>query len=84
MIRKLFLDHPAEVEEGYFQHMGVAARFGFAMIWGGMKALVHAIVPAWCATSGSDTIRRLHNIMVEKRGAKQAATIEAMTIEWVI
>ena len=25
MIRKLFLDHPAEVEEGYFQHMGVAA-----------------------------------------------------------
>jgi hypothetical protein len=54
------------------------------MIWGGMKALVHAIVPAWCVTSGSDTIRRLHNIMVEKRGAKQAATIEAMTIEWVI
>ena len=84
MIRKLFLDHPAEVEEGYFQHMGVAARFGFAMIWGGMKALVHAIFPAWCVTSGSDTIRRLHNIMVEKRGAKQAATIEAMTIEWVI
>jgi hypothetical protein len=84
MIRKLFLDHPAEVEEGYFQHMGVAARFGLAMIWGGLKALVHAIVPAWCVTSGSDTIRRLHNIMVEKRGAKQAATIEAMTIEWVI
>ncbi|MFM8541876.1 MAG: DUF6356 family protein [Chakrabartia sp.] len=22
MIRKLFLEHPAEVEEGYFQHMG--------------------------------------------------------------
>jgi len=84
MIRKLFLDHPAEVEEGYFQHMGVAARFGFAMIWGGMKALVHAVIHAWCVTSGSDTIRRLHNIMVEKRGAKQAATIEAMTIEWVI
>ena len=28
MFRKLFLDHPREVEEGYFEHMGVAGRFG--------------------------------------------------------
>lgn len=84
MIRKLFFDHPEEVGETYFEHLGVAGRFGLAMIWGGIKALVHAIVPAWCVTSGSDTIRRLHTIMVQKRGAKRDATIEAMTVEWVI
>lgn len=84
MLRKLFLDHPREVDEGYLEHMGVAGRFGAAMIWGGIKALVHAVVPAWCVTSGSDTIRRLHTIMVEKRGAKRDATIEMMTVEWVI
>ena len=84
MFRKLFLDHPREVDEGYLEHMGVASSFGFAMVWGGIKALVHAVVPAWCVTSGSDTIRRLHTIMVEKRGATRDATIEAMTVEWVI
>lgn len=84
MFRKLFLDHPAQVEETYLEHMGVASSFGFAMIWGGLKALVHAVVPAWCVTSGSDTIRRLHTIMVVKRGAKRDATVEMMTVEWVI
>ncbi len=84
MFRKLFLDHPREVEESYLEHMGVASSFGFAMIWGGTKALMHSIVPAWCVTSGSDTIRRLHTIMVEKRGAKRDATIEMMSVEWII
>lgn len=84
MFRRLFLDHPCEVEESYFEHMGVAGRFGLAMIWGGTKALVHAAVPALCVTSGSDTIRRLHTIMVEKRGAKRDATVEMMSVEWVI
>jgi Family of unknown function (DUF6356) len=84
MIRRLFLDHPREVGESYREHLGVASSFGFAMIWGGLKALVHAVVPAWCVTSGSDTIRRLHTIMVQKRGAQRDATIEAMSVEWVI
>lgn len=84
MFRKFFLDHPREVGESYFEHMGVASSFGFAMIWGGTKALVHAVFPAWCVTSGSDTIRRLHTIMVEKRGAKRDATIEMISVEWVI
>lgn len=84
MFRKLFLDHPREVEEGYFEHLGVAGRFGLTMIWGGTRALVHAFVPALCVTSGSDTIRRLHTIMVIKRGAKRDATVEMLSVEWVI
>ncbi len=84
MFRKLFLDHPREVGESYFEHMSVAASFGLAMIWGGTKALVHALVPAWCVTSGSDTVRRLHTILVEKRGAKRNAGIEMISVEWMI
>ena len=84
MFRKLFLDHPREVTEGFFEHFGVASSFGLVMIWGGCKAMVHAFIPALCVTSGSDTIRRLHNIMVEKRGAKRDATVEMLSVEWVI
>lgn len=84
MFRKIFLDHPREVEEGFFEHFRVASSFGLTMIWGGTKAIVHAFVPALCKTSGSDTIRRLHTLMVEKRGAKRNATVEMMSVEWVI
>lgn len=84
MIDRTFLAHPRTVGETYWEHFAVAGRFGVAMIAGGVKALVHAVFPNAYETAGSDTIRRLHTIMVEKRGAKRDATIEAMTIEWVI
>ena len=45
MLNRLFVDHPKSVDENYVEHFGVASRFGFAMIRGGMKALVHAIIP---------------------------------------
>lgn len=84
MIGKLFLDHPRTVGETYVEHMRVAGSFGLAMIAGGAKALVHAVLPTAYETAGSDTIRRLHTIMVEKRGAKRDATVEMMSVEWVI
>ena len=43
MFRKLFLDHPSEVGEGYAQHFVVASGFGVTMIIGGLGALV-----CWC------------------------------------
>jgi len=84
MIARIFLQHPREVGETYFEHMLVASSFGIAMMTGGAKAMVHAVLPNLCKTSGSDTIRRLHTIMVEKRGAKRDATMEMLSVEWVI
>ncbi len=84
MISRIFLDHPRTVGESYWEHCRVAGSFGIAMIAGGMKALVHAFLPNMFETAGSDTIRRLHNIMVEKRGAKRDATMEMLSVEWVI
>lgn len=84
MIRRIFLAHPQTVGESYWEHFGVASRFGAEMLVGGAKAMVHAVFPNLCTTSASDTIRKLHTIMVEKRGAKRDATVEMLSIEWVI
>jgi Family of unknown function (DUF6356) len=80
MVRKLFLEHPAEVGETYPQHFGVAAGFAVAMILGGLGALIHAFIPAFCKTTGSQTVNRLHARLVKARGA----TRDARTIEWMI
>ncbi len=84
MFRRLFVDHPKSVDENYLEHFAVASRFGLAMIWGGIKALVHAIVPGMCITSGSDTVKRLNHIMVEQRRAKGQDLTQILTVDWVI
>jgi hypothetical protein len=84
MFAKLFTDHPASVGESYFQHFGVASRFGAKMILGGLGALVHAFVPALCKTSGSRTVDGLHAEMVAKRNAARAAQTQLKTVEYVI
>lgn len=84
MFARLFVDHPRSVEESYTQHFGVAGKFGVTMIWGGLKALVHAFVPGLCITSGSDTVKRLNHIMVEQRRAKGQSVTEMLTVDWII
>lgn len=84
MFKRLFVDHPKSVDETYIEHFGVASSFGLAMIFGGLCALVHAVVPGWCITSASDTIQRLHRIMVEKRRAKAHGLVQMNSVEWVI
>lgn len=84
MLKRLFIDHPRSVDENYVEHFGVASRFGVTMIWGGLCALVHALVPGWCITTGSDTIIRLNRIMVENRRRKGQAVTQMQTVDWVI
>lgn len=62
-----FTDHPHAVGETYGEHFGVATHFGTAMIVGGMACMVHAVLPFLCTTTGSRTIRRLHDRMVVNR-----------------
>jgi hypothetical protein len=84
MFNRLFVDHPKSVDENYVQHFKVAGRFGVTMIWGGMCALVHAVVPGWCITTGSDTIQRLNQIMVLQRRAKGEDVAQLLALDWVI
>jgi len=57
---KLFLDHPASVDETYSQHMRFAFGFAFWLFVAAGAALVHAIIPALCETTASRIIKRLH------------------------
>ena len=84
MLSRLFIDHPRAVDESYVEHFGVAGRFGMTMIKGGLGALVHAFVPAWCKTRGSDTVAELHRQMVLKRGAVAADQAQMKTVEFII
>ncbi len=60
MIRRIFLDHPASVDESYGEHFRVAAGFGMVMLAGGLGALIHAFVPSLCTRTGSKAVKRLH------------------------
>ena len=62
-----FTDHPHAVGESYGEHFTVATGFGVAMIVGGLACLVHGVLPFLCTTTGSQTIRRLHDRMVTNR-----------------
>ena len=60
LISNLFLDHPASVDETYFQHMRFALGFSFWLGLAAVAALIHAAVPAACETTASRILKRLH------------------------
>jgi Family of unknown function (DUF6356) len=64
---RLFRDHPASVDETYWQHFANAVGFGLRMIWGGIICLVHAVIPGAFCNKGSDMICELHERMVTNR-----------------
>ncbi|KMK66586.1 DUF6356 family protein [Puniceibacterium sp. IMCC21224] len=58
-LNRLFLNHPAKVNESYFQHMQEALGFAFWLTVAAAAALIHAFVPALCETTASRILRRL-------------------------
>jgi hypothetical protein len=76
---RLFTDHPASVNETYWQHLVAAAGFGFRMIGGGIACLVHALIPGAFCTKGSELICELHERMVTNR--RRQAESRALPME---
>lgn len=60
MIARLFTNHPAQVNETYFEHAGVAARFSVTLFTAAFAALVHAIVPGLCERTASRLVAKLN------------------------
>jgi hypothetical protein len=56
-LKRLFVDHPREVGEGYFEHMAQAWRFGFRLLRLSGAAFLHGAAPGVCRTTVSDEIR---------------------------
>ncbi|HEY7741140.1 MAG TPA: DUF6356 family protein [Steroidobacteraceae bacterium] len=65
--RRLFTEHPASVNETYFQHFASAMGFGLRMVWGGIVCMIHAIVPAVYCSKASGIIGELHDRMITNR-----------------
>lgn len=59
VIDRLFLDHPATVDETYFGHMRFAFGFAFWLATAAVAALIHAVIPALCETAASRILTRL-------------------------
>jgi hypothetical protein len=66
MFRRLFLSHPQQAGESYFQHQRMALSFALPLLGAGLAATVHSIIPGLCETAAGDIIRRLH-ARLEKR-----------------
>ena len=66
-MKHLFLEHPASVGESYWQHMGQALRFGALLCLTGVACLFHGLLPFLFKDTGSNNIRRLHQMMVTQR-----------------
>lgn len=57
LFKRLFVDHPREVEESYLEHMAASGRFGFKLLRLAGCAFVHAAVPGLFKTTVSDEIK---------------------------
>jgi hypothetical protein len=55
----LFTDHPASLDETYFEHLRFALSVGTNLILAGIAAMVHALVPCLCQTTASRAIIKL-------------------------
>jgi len=60
MLTRLFLDHPASVDESYLEHARFAAGFSVTLLLAGLAAAVHAVLPFAFETTASRMVRRLH------------------------
>lgn len=70
MIEKVFLEHPRSVDEGYFEHMGVAFSFSWRLICSGLACMVHALIPALFVKTASNRISELYDCMCLNRNRK--------------
>ena len=69
----LFTDHPATVGESYVEHLESATGFGGRMILAGLACVLHGVFPFLFVTTGSRTIRHLHETMITHRSRARAA-----------
>lgn len=51
--------HLADVNETYFEHQGVAFRYGINCLKAALMAFVHGLVPGYFQTGASDLVKRL-------------------------
>ena len=66
-LRRLFIEHPASVNETYLQHLGTASFFGSRLIIAGFACLIHGLLPCLFTSTGSRAVSSLYQRMVTNR-----------------
>ena len=67
MFKRLFIEHPASVDETYGGHFLVASSFAFNLLLAAMASIVHAIIPGLFVKTGSNIITKLHDQIIDSR-----------------
>ncbi len=61
------IKHLQETNETYIQHLKIALKIGFTMILGGLQGILHAIIPGILKKSASNKIKKLFEIITNRR-----------------
>ncbi len=67
MLKALFCDHPASVDETYTGHLAAAGGFALRLLVAGLVCSVHAILPFLFEKTASVIVEGLHDRMVTNR-----------------
>ena len=57
--KKLFTDHPNEMDESYIEHLICASMYGVRMVFAGFAAIIHSIFPFLFQTTASDLAKEI-------------------------
>ena len=60
MIARIFLDHPAKVDETYAEHARFAAGFSLKLFAAAFAAAVHAVIPCLFEKTASRIVGELY------------------------
>lgn len=80
MIDRVFLAHPRSVDEGYFEHMGMAFSFAGRMVLCGLACMIHGLVPALFKQTASSGVAELYDCMCVHRDEKAMPPAENFQI----
>lgn len=70
---KKFTEHPATVDETYFEHMAFAAGMSARLLKAAWCCAVHAVMPWRHCSTGSTAIKEMHAIVTEGARADEPA-----------
>ena len=60
MMKRIFLDHPASVDETYGEHFIFAMKFSLSLFAAAFAALIHALIPSMFEKTASGIIATLY------------------------
>ena len=72
--KRLFIDHPATVDESYFEHLIFAFKFSGRLFRIALAALIHGAIPAAFETTASSDILKMSEEIRNRRQLMASAS----------